>query len=574
MAMLVLLGLWGLAAAVLARGAQTDLQAGLEAARQAEDTAAPTELADGPTLQLLEEAQRRFTRGHDRLRSRLLVPARFVPVLGRQLRSAQALSAAARDLSATGVELVGEAQRALEQPADTGPRRVALVRRIGELAARGERRLAAVDLGPDQALIGRLATSRAELADAVARVRAALQTGQVVATGLADLLAGPNRYLILAGNNAEMRAGSGMFLSVGELSFAGGELRLGEFRAAGDLAIDPPPPITDEDLSARWGWLEPNDEWRNLAATPRFDVTAELASRMWPASGGGPVDGVLALDPLALRAVLAATGPVEVGGEQVTAEGVVDLLLHDQYQGIDSIENQDQADRREQLGLIAGRALGALQGGGWDVFGLADGLAEAARGRHLLAWSPKPEQQATWAAAGVEGRLGRDSLALSVLNRGGNKLDHFLEVSAEAAIVANPPGGEPGATATIEVTLDNDTPEGESRYIAGPHPDVAAEPGEYVGIVALNVPGFAFGVTADAEPSAGPPASAGRDGPTNVLAMPVRVKRGTTATVTFRFRLAETHGQLTVEPSGRVPAVEWTSPAGTWRDEERHRLAW
>ena len=130
----------------------------------------------------------------------------------------------------------------------------------------------------------------------------------------AQLLQGPRNYLLLAANNSEMRVGSGAFLSVGVLSTADGSLHLGPVRSIIDFNLpDDRVPLTG-DLADRWGWLEPNREWRNLASSPRFDANAELATQMWKASTGQDVDGVMAIDIDALRAMLAATGPVVVDG--------------------------------------------------------------------------------------------------------------------------------------------------------------------------------------------------------------------------------------------------------------------
>jgi len=46
-----------------------------------------------------------------------------------------------------------------------------------------------------------------------------------------------------------------------------------------------------------------------VAAVP---VQAELATQMWHAATGGTVDGVLALDVVALKDLLLATGPVRL----------------------------------------------------------------------------------------------------------------------------------------------------------------------------------------------------------------------------------------------------------------------
>ena len=75
--------------------------------------------------------------------------------------------------------------------------------------------------------------------------------------------------------------------------------------------------------------LAPTEEWRNLASSPRFEVTASLAAEMWRATTGETVDGVLLVDPVALQALLAAQGAVSVGDREIGADNVVEFLMLD-----------------------------------------------------------------------------------------------------------------------------------------------------------------------------------------------------------------------------------------------------
>ena len=50
------------------------------------------------------------------------------------------------------------------------------------------------------------------------------------------------------------------------------------------------------DLAARWGWLEPGQDWRNLALTPNFDEVGPVAVSMWKAVKHQQVDGVIMID--------------------------------------------------------------------------------------------------------------------------------------------------------------------------------------------------------------------------------------------------------------------------------------
>ena len=60
-----------------------------------------------------------------------------------------------------------------------------------------------------------------------------------MATAVADILQGPEHYLVLMGNNAEMRAGSGAFLEAGVLTTSDGELHLSD--VVPTRASRPPP---------------------------------------------------------------------------------------------------------------------------------------------------------------------------------------------------------------------------------------------------------------------------------------------------------------------------------------------
>jgi hypothetical protein len=566
---LVVVAVWLMLAAVTLWWARGDVSRGLQAVEDAQERDAPGDVARAIPVKPLRRAQRSFASSSRLLGSPVLLPVRLLPVAGRQLTSTRTLLTAASEVTAAGADAVAEARAALDEPHKTGPQRVALIQRLSGVAGRAEQRLARLELGSGRALIAPLASRRNELVTKLSKLRRGLRDGRVVADGLAEMLAGPRRYLVLAANNSEMRAGSGAFLSVGELTLNNGDLHLSEFQPAGDLLLPPHkgPAIEDADLAARWGWLAPNREWRALAATPRFPPNAALAARMWEALGNPLPDGVLALDPIALRGLLRATGPVLAEGRQVTSEEVLDLLLHDQYVGINTFDPKGQAGRREQLGVIAKGAVDALQQRDFDVSQLAPGLAEAARGRHLLAWSSRPQEQKAWEAAKVDGRLSGSSLALSVLNRGGNKLDRFLQLEATLRLIRT----DQSVSATLTVLAQNTTPLGESLYIAGPYPGVAQAAGDYVGLMSLNIPSAASSPTVEGE---GGLVASGPDGPSRVVAVTLALRRGEARTMTFRFDLPPETRSLRVEASARVPAVAWTAPSAKWLSGEARSLTW
>ena len=177
---------------------------------------------------------------------------------------------------------------------------------------------------------------------------------------------------------------------------------------------------------------------------------------MWKWRTGESLAGVLAIDPVGIQALLRATGPVDVDGQAVSADTVLNEVFLNQYLSLTD-EDTAQAARRERLGAIARATVEALDTGSWDTVTLLDALRSAGAGRHVLAWSGDETQARGWDGMGIDGELSEDSVLLAMLNRGGNKLDQFLSVSARLEIE---PGGSHTAptSVTIRATVSNNTP--------------------------------------------------------------------------------------------------------------------
>jgi hypothetical protein len=373
---------------------------------------------------------------------------------------------------------------------------------------------------------------------------------------------------VLAANNGEMRAGSGMFLSAGAATFSDGLFTMGPMVPT--PTINPPPgvvPLTGS-LATLWGWLKPNADWRNLATSPRFDATAPLAAQMWQAVTGQHVDGVLAVDPVALQALLAAQGPVQVGAQQFSAADVVSYLLLGQYAGIPA-DVADQQDRLDQLSGVARATVAALSSRPWQAASLISELSGVGKGRHVLAWSSDPVQEQAWTAAGISGELHPDSLAVSVMNFGGNKLDQFLHVTATLSTTPGPGGL---SRAHLVVDLHNEAPTGLAGYVSGPNPDSGAAEGVYQGIFSVNVPGVASLPTLQ---GVSPLLAAGIDGPTKSVAGGYfQIPRGQTLRATVDFELPAGTHEVEVEPSARIPPITWHYGHVRFSDTSPERLAW
>lgn len=557
-----LLGLWGALAAFQLLGARADASGALDDLQAFRRTANADTLLGGEGVDELRAASRRFRDAEARTESLLVSPLRVLPVVGRQVRSVDALTGAAADLT-------DEAARALDRldslTTDLGTdpsSRSALLR--GAAEAVDELRLAveAADLGPDEALLGPLARLRDEAAAEIAQLDGTLTEAALGLSAAEVLLTRPGRHLVLAANNAEMRAGMGMFLQIGVLTVDGdGRFQLEEMQAV--AGFDPQPTIdVDPTYAALWGWATPENELRNLGMSPRFDVTGPMAARFWREVAGVDVDSVLAVDIVAVDLLVAATGPLPLPTTTLTGGGdVVEELARGQY-----LRGTPQQERREQLGEAATAVVASLSLGGWDVGAVGDALRRAVAGRHLLIWSADPDQQAAWEAIGAAGTLDEDDLLLAVLNTSANKLDPYLDVRAR---LTSGPVDEGRREVRLAVSIENAAPAGLSNYAAGPFPGSDFANAEYGGVLAISFPGAVESARAVGDPKM---TTRGPDGETVVLAVDVRVLRGDTWTQEFVFTVPEALGSLELRPGARVPATTFRVGDDRVTDATGHRI--
>jgi hypothetical protein len=522
---------------------------------------------EGDALEQLDHDADRFERIGRRLDQPLLAPVAWMPILGRQLDAVRHQIDAAAEGLRTAAEVGDEVRVLYEQGMGAGPGRVETLRAVERAAQRGSEALRQLDLGPNEALIGPLSSSRSEFERAQLDVIETLDRATAVSRGLAEFFRGPSDYLVLPANNAQMQNGQGMFLSAGVLHVEDGQMELGPFEPLGPLPDVVPPVPLEPDLADRWGWLDPNLDLRHLGVSARYPVTGRTAAELWTALGNPAVDGVIGIDPLVLEAMMTVTGPVETPQGTHSAEDVVAFTLHDQYQAylVDGVDKSFATDeRRDELGALAGAVVEAFEQVNRVEAEFIEELAHVAGGRHLLLWSADPAVQDGFEAAGIHGQIGTDSVLLSLVNRSGNKLDWFMRMSADLRIAE----GESGLDASIEVSVTNEAkPQArEPSYVLGPYPGSDLERGEYLGLVTLNLP---EGATNGRFDGVDPLAVSGPDGPNRTIAAWVRVDPGTTTTLVARFSLPPQMTVLEVEPSARVSPTRWTFGGARWKDDER-----
>jgi hypothetical protein len=463
------LGMWN--ARSDAKAAADSIQRALDAVR-AGDTASAT--------QSFTTASQQFAEVERKLSDPFVSLGERVPVVGPNLETARELADIGASLSRTGGRLTTTADPQQLKIVD-GTVDVAELRRLGpeieattaELKA-ARKQVHAIDrdfLVP-------------QLDDAIGKLRRTLdrsvREGELAALATKTLPAilggdGSRRYILAMQNPAEARATGGIFGNWAELTAVNGKMALGD-RGKSD-ALNPggnaPRKLNaPADYVARYARFAPERFWQNVNVTPDLPTASKVAVDVWNQAGRPPVNGVIAVDSLALSEILRITGPITVPDwpGPITADNVVDITLKQAYV---QFANDNQA--RDDF-------LGEVTKASWDALSSRDlgspstllkALGKAVRQKHIMVWFANPDEERLVERAGVSGRVPlttNDMVMLTTQNAAANKLDDYLDRKIGYTATLMPNGdGKIDVRGAINVGLENKAPGGLPVYVQGPN---------------------------------------------------------------------------------------------------------
>ena len=285
---------------------------------------------------------------------------------------------------------------------------------------------------------------------------------------------GPRHYLVVVQNNGEARASGGIVGAYGILTLDHGRPTLGPFHADTDLrplghnAVDLGP-----EWRRRYDFLGQGRDWREVTATPDFPTAATEILGLWAGTHHGEkLDGVLSVDPVALRDVLQATGPlVDSHGVHLRAGTFVRYALADAYHLY-----PDKKHRTEALAKAAQAVFTAVVRGRGPSAALAERLGHAVLTRHLALYSAHADEQRMLTGTRVAQTLPIGSaplLGIMTQEASGTKLAYYLRRRIDYAgqpvtrAVDLGRGPEPVQQAVVTITLTNTAPaSGLPSYVA------------------------------------------------------------------------------------------------------------
>ena len=292
---------------------------------------------------------------------------------------------------------------------------------------------------------------------------------------------GTRHYLIAFMTPSESRGYDGLIGSYGLLSAQGGHISLttsGNITNLQDALPKGGARLTGvPQYLARYGAFDPQANPQDLMYAPDLPTDAKVFAQSYAQSFGGSIDGVLAIDPYGLAALLHFTGPVQVPGLPfpLTQANAAQVLLTQEYTTFDSGLTNGEVLRRDFLQSALHGAFDALVSRSLPApKALSAELDPMAMAGRISFWSFHPGEQPFLRQLGIDGAFpqaqGQDLLAVTTQNAGNNKIDAFLHTSIGDHVTYDP--GTGAESSVVDVSLTNRSP------ARGLPPVIIASPGD------------------------------------------------------------------------------------------------
>jgi hypothetical protein len=326
-------------------------------------------------------------------------------------------------------------------------------------AAASEIEIARSALDGQDARLGPLARALDRAEGRLRSVAAATGRGLKVARVLPGMLGADEgrSYLLAFQSPSEARGGGGLIGVYGLLSAVQGRISLDHVGPIEELGPRVHPPVSaPPDFAQLYGPLSALRDWRQANQSPNFPATSSVLLKMYERTGNQPLDGVIALDPIALGELTRATGPLtaEGWGKTITHNNARRVLLFQIYKHFVDRERVQNAYLR---GLVEG-LWNKVDGGDLDAAGLVEAMNTSSARQHLKVYSSHPDEQALLTELGVAADPSDIEEPMQLVynnNNSGNKLDFFLRrhQSVDVSLFENG-----GAEVHSSVALTNDVP--------------------------------------------------------------------------------------------------------------------
>lgn len=436
-ALLVLLVAFGSWLGVRAGDAKENLELARTSAQQAKEA-----LLQGNTdkaSQSAEEAQSHAQAARDATHSLPWNVAAVVPWLGSPFKTGQQISDVVLGLTADVLKPSTEVGSVIapDRLYADGRVDVQLLRdqepKLTELADGAARLDADAKAIADPGYLSILRDARSQLQEQTSDIAGLLGNTALTARIAPSLMGadGPRTYFMGFQTNAEARGTGGLLGGFGILRFDNGKPMVDDLGKNTELTGAVASVDLGPEFDAQYGYTNPKSDFRNSNLSAHFPYAAQIWKSMWAQRTGMNVDGVVAMDPIALSYVLSAVGPVSMpDGEMITKDNVVELTESTAYIRFPT----DQVARKNYLQDIANEVVKKITGPVASPRALLDALGKAVGERRIAVWSANPADQELLEQTPLAHVIPDDSApyaAVILNNLAGNKMDYYLDREIE-----------------------------------------------------------------------------------------------------------------------------------------------
>ncbi len=247
---------------------------------------------------------------------------------------------------------------------------------------------------------------------------------------------GPLTYFMGFQTNAEARGTGGLLGGFGILRFENGTATVDNLGSNRELRPGRYAPIDlGPQFDQQYGNSNATTDFRNSNKSSHFPYAAQIWKSMWAQETGVEVDGVVAIDPVALSYILGVVGPVTLpDGEIVTKDNVVELTESTAYIRFSRGQTPRTTDRKNYLQDISNAVVEKMAGGVDSPRKLLDALGRAVNEGRIAVWSAVPAEQEVLEKTRLAHAVPDDSAPYAevvINNLAGNKMDYYLEREIE-----------------------------------------------------------------------------------------------------------------------------------------------
>jgi hypothetical protein len=412
-----------------------------------------------------------------RLGSPIVWPLKVLPVVSTHVRVGQTLARAGADAANIGLSaadlLAGLPESELRFT--DGKIDLDTVRRASRVLDARVPDLGRIETDiarmPSGWVVGPLASVRTEARTTVGAAAKGLRKVSVAMKALPSILGegGKKRYLVAFSGLSELRGSGGLYGYITELNATDGDLDLTDVSGEPTQLV----PTTDASHLRFPSWFpkefrEQSGLFLNINLSTDFPTVGDLiVQAVQPTLG--QVDGVIAVDPVAIGALLQVTGPITVPSWDgpINATNVSEIAHNSVYLRIPDKQKRDEFYRdlvRTTFGqLTSGEDRIAPSGAGALDLAVQEG--------HLRMFTTDESDQRSMRSMGLDGGVDRareatDVLSVASYNATGNKIDWYLHRDVLYRVRLDPGSGS--ASTELVATYRNEAPaSGLPDYVIG-----------------------------------------------------------------------------------------------------------